>query len=361
MDYYFDVLQETSTDPLSPTSKLKHAEPLFFAEQWTSQGLTVKGDNVATGSARDVEAAAKAAADAATRTSVLQQFIVLLDRCCYDYIRDKTKLMGGIGLKFGVGAVFGVIWLNQGRGNHTQGKIYTVEGPIFFCCFSAVFDTMFALIIKYPLTRALIQREYRNRYYSIGPYYFAELLSRSIFECFNAIFLGVPCFFLVGLALSASQFFIFMSVLSMLSVIGAAIGIVVGTQCKDIQEAQGMIMPVLMPLMLFSGFFIPYDEIPVFFKWLYDLSFLRYGFNILKVNQWKNINFDDCDYTDFVNVTSACPVTCYVDGEDYLKQTDASTLSMGTNFLVVFAFMVAITCYSFVSMRYAVMKKARTG
>ena len=76
----------------------------------------------------------------------------------------------------------------------TQGKIFVVEGPIFFCCFSAVFDTLFALIIKYPLTRALIQREYRNRYYQVAPYFFS-----------------------------------------------------------------GLIIPVLMPLMLFSGFFLPYE------------------------------------------------------------------------------------------------------
>ena len=32
-----------------------------------------------------------------------------------------------------------------------------------------MFDTLFAFIIKYPLTRALIQREYRNRYYAVAP------------------------------------------------------------------------------------------------------------------------------------------------------------------------------------------------
>lgn len=125
MDYYFDVLQETSIDPLSPTSKLRHADPLFFAEQWQSRGLLSNSETVSTGSAKDVEVAAQAAAEAARRTSILQQFIVLTERCCHDYVRDKTKLIGGIGLKFGVGAVFGVIWLNQGRGRHTQGKVST--------------------------------------------------------------------------------------------------------------------------------------------------------------------------------------------------------------------------------------------
>ena len=68
----------------------------------------------------------------------------------------------------------------------------------------------------------------------------------------------------------------------------------VGTHAKDIQEAQGMIIPVLMPLMLFSGFFLPYEEIPFFFRWLYEISFLRYAFNVLKINQWQDVTFDDC-------------------------------------------------------------------
>lgn len=67
-----------------------------------------------------------------------------------------------------------------------------------------------------------------------------------------------------------------------------------GTHAKDIQEAQGMIIPVLMPLMLFSGFFLPYEEIPFFFRWLYEISFLRYAFNVLKINQWQDVTFDDC-------------------------------------------------------------------
>jgi hypothetical protein len=82
----------------------------------------------------------------------------------------------------------------------------------------------------------------------------------------------------------------------------------VGTHAKDIQEAQGMIIPILMPLMLFSGFFLPYDEIPVFFRWLYEISFLRYAFNVLKMNQWRDVTFSDCAAGDdaLCQVRSGC-------------------------------------------------------
>ena len=225
MDYYFDILQEpaaaddggeedaakavgggTAVDSAERGEAVVakedyHGAESVFSIKWKEEvrrrvaaGETVQasaGSSDGAGDA-DVAAAAEAAAAAASRTSSLSQFVTLSDRCCYDYVRDKTKLGGGVALKLSIGSLFGLIWLNQARGKATQDKIFTTEGPIFFCCFSSVFDTLFAFIIKYPLTRSLIQREYRNRYYSVGPYFFAELLARSVFECFNAVLLAIP-------------------------------------------------------------------------------------------------------------------------------------------------------------------------
>ena len=192
----------------------------------------------------------------------------------------------------------------------------------------------------------------------VGPYFFAELLCRAFFESVNALFLATPCYFMVGLQSDIVKFGTFFLVLSLLSVMGASIGIVVGTMTKDIQEAQGMIIPILMPLMLFSGFFLPFRDIPSFFRWLYEISFLRYGFNILKVNQWSGVDFDDCDVSSLEGV---CPVTCYPNGKAYLAKTEASELSMATNFLILAGFLVAITLFSFVSMRRAIIAKSKQG
>ena len=165
-------------------------------------------------------------------------------------------------------------------------------------------------------------------------------------------------YFMVGLSMSGHQFGISASVLCILSVCGAGLGIVVGTIAKDIQEAQGLVIPILMPLMLFSGFFLPYNDIPIYFRWLYDVSFLRYAFNILKINQWAGVNFSDCDDSSADN---ECPRTCYVDGEDYLDGTNASSISMANNFFILLGILAGMLILSFVVMRSAIMKKARRG
>ena len=112
MDYYFDILKES---PATSSGLHKNIESGYFAEQWGRTPAAAALTKVVEGDARDVEAAALAATEAGNRTSLWSQFLTLTDRCAYDYVRDKKKLVGGIGMKFTIGMVFGIIWLNQVR------------------------------------------------------------------------------------------------------------------------------------------------------------------------------------------------------------------------------------------------------
>ena len=115
----------------------------------------------------------------------------------------------------------------------------------------------------------------------------------------------------------------------------------------------------MCPLILRASLICPLKEIPIFFRWLYEISFLRYAFNILKMNQWQDLDFDDCKID--AALSSVCPVTCYVDGEQYLDETDASQLSMATNFYILFGFLVGMILISFALMYRAIEAKASQG
>jgi hypothetical protein len=50
-------------------------------------------------------------------------------------------------------------------------------------------------------------------------------------------------------------------------------------------------MPMfLLPLMVFSGFFINIDSIPVWFSWIQYLSPMRYGFVALAQNELSGLD-----------------------------------------------------------------------
>lgn len=48
-------------------------------------------------------------------------------------------------------------------------------------------------------------------------------------------------------------------------------------------------MPVIiLPMLLFGGFYINFNAIPIYFKWLSYGSWFRYGFEGMEVNQWSD-------------------------------------------------------------------------
>lgn len=51
--------------------------------------------------------------------------------------------------------------------------------------------------------------------------------------------------------------------------------------------------PLIVPLLLFGGLFLKNDDIPVYFNWLSYLSWFKYGNELLSINQWSGIKFND--------------------------------------------------------------------
>jgi ABC-type multidrug transport system ATPase subunit/ABC-type multidrug transport system permease subunit len=312
-----------------------------------------------------------------------QQFVVLLERCLYDSVKDKHKFMQGLTMKLGVGILLGVVFIQQA--GTTQASAFTTEGPLFFLCFASVMDTIFPTVMVFPQTRVLVVREYRNHYYQIGPYFSAQLVCNLLLNTLYAIFMAVPPYFLVGLQLEADKFFIFFGVLVVMSWIGVGLGIGVGSRCDSVDDAPKMIMPLLLPLMMFSGFLIPYNEIPVYFRWLYHFSFFQYGLNIFMVNQFDSIVFTDCGtgapVAEASNATGICNVTqaatslvqagmdscapimvrpgCFEHGKEYLAHRNIELDTINQNFGILMAFFVGTSLGAYVLFRHAVLKKAQ--
>ena len=55
----------------------------------------------------------------------------------------------------------------------------------------------------------------------------------------------------------------------MLEVIGSCIGILVGCVSRDLNDARTTLVPTLAPLLIFSGYVVPFRNIPIYFRWAY--------------------------------------------------------------------------------------------
>lgn len=47
--------------------------------------------------------------------------------------------------------------------------------------------------------------------------------------------------------------------------------------------------PLIIPFLLFGGFFLNSGSVPFYFEWLSYLSWFRYGNEALLINQWADV------------------------------------------------------------------------
>eukprot|EP01065_Artemidia_motanka_P031530 TRINITY_DN3792_c0_g1_i1.p1 TRINITY_DN3792_c0_g1~~TRINITY_DN3792_c0_g1_i1.p1 ORF type:complete len:745 (+),score=248.74 TRINITY_DN3792_c0_g1_i1:47-2281(+) len=317
-----------------------------------------------------------------------RQYSVLFRRFMYETSKNKQKFVAQCALKLTVGLLVGLCWFDASRPPDfgTNGSsAFTVTGSLFLCINNCLMDNIFATVIGFPTARSLLLREYKNGSYSLMPWFFALFFSTMVFQVIYTLILSVPVYTMVGLRLDGIQYpLIFVGTLLLASGIGVALGIAVGATSDDVREAQQKILPTIVPMLLFSGWVIPYDNIPVFLKWVYWVSMFQYSFNILKVNQFDGLSFHDQD-----NLHKVLPVPCKdilkgaqdvcrdvglpegglltvstaqapVSGRDYLvsQNLDPDDNPMWRNFVILAAYLIVCLFPAYRIIRYKARQKS---
>lgn len=212
--------------------------------------------------------------DSAYAVGALAQTSVLLRRRLYDAAKDRTKLCRSLLLKLTLGILVGVIWVGSGRDASFKAAFPT-SGALFLVVNNSIMDVLFETVLQFPMQRALLQREYANGAYCLPSYYAALQLSNLLLSALSACLLAAPVYAFVGLSASWAQAGYFVLILALMSLIGSSLGVIVGATTSDIDSARSAIVPTLVPLLIFSGYLIPYSKIPPFFKWAYYASFFQ--------------------------------------------------------------------------------------
>ena len=235
--------------------------------------------------------------------SRIRQFGVLLHRAAADHIRSKMRIQLTVAL--GVGLLYGLVFRNL---ENTQDQYDMRLSALFM---AVIYNGMMCVSqtsILVPLEKRVLLREYQNGYYAVFPFFASAILVRFCFQALATTVWAVPFYIMSGLTPQLERFVTLLVAVYMLAFIGLVYGFTIGTVAKSPQKAQQMLIPCIMPLIIFCGFLLQYDGVQIYFRPIWFASFFRYAFTILVVNEFSHGTFDKCDPSrDF------CPLASYSD------------------------------------------------
>jgi len=226
--------------------------------------------------------------------------------------RHPLAFKARVGQTIAVSILTGLVYLRLGN---SQTNITDREGALFFMTLNQVMSCINAVLLTFPLERALLVREQSNGMYSITSYFLGKYLSNFPLDVFFPTLYSILIYWTVGLNdSSAARFFYYLFCVFCMSICASSMGMSLGCILPNPEVAVALAPIAIIPFMLFGGFFINLNSIPDWLSWIRYISVFKWGYQGLLVNEMTNINFT-CTDSQYVKVETpqgvveVCPIT----------------------------------------------------
>jgi ABC-type multidrug transport system permease subunit len=144
-----------------------------------------------------------------------------------------------------------------------------------------------SLLSLFPFVKQTCTRNNNNKSYSVLPYFLARFSVECVVTFLQALMQLLTSYFLMGLNI---RFIVYLTINFTLAIASTSIGILIGSAVEDPNVAAELMPVMIVPQLLFSGFFISTDLIPQFLRWAQYLCSLTYA-----VRLSLHYEFGDCE------------------------------------------------------------------
>lgn len=157
------------------------------------------------------------------------------------------------------------------------------------------FNSIQNIILIFPDERPVFLREVNNNMYSVSAYFFGKVIAEIPASILTPVIYGSIVYYSIGLSTVYAWKFplycklnlpilIYLILVGLLVLIYAASGsyaLIISTLFSDKQLAVTLTPILIIPFMLFAGFFVNQDNIPIWLIQFQYLSFFKYGYQAL--------------------------------------------------------------------------------
>jgi ABC-type multidrug transport system ATPase subunit len=276
-DYVMFICQTTGDEELEKRQLFaKEPESLVAANAKRMLSVANGGDEESTG-AGGLELGGKA--------SFSTQLALLCGRELSNTHRDVGALIGRFGITAFLNLLFGCIFFEAGgQDNGNKDEFNAHYGALVMVFISSMFGSASPMMLAFPFERPMFLREYSTGTYSVVAYF----ISKSVVElpmAFAQVLLQyIIAYFLIDLQ---GTFFWLCYAAWLLGLCAASQALLLGCVVPDVKSVTELGPLLYVPQLLFAGFFIPVDYIPVWLRWAQYLCSLRYALSMAIADEFN--------------------------------------------------------------------------
>ena len=163
------------------------------------------------------------------------------------------------------------------------------NGVLFFIVINLTMSNVQGSVLSFPLMRSIMIKEYNSNMYEISAFFLAKNIVDIFTDIFITVYFGNLVYWIIGLNDNSENVAWFFLIALLIHMSGGSMGFVCGSLFKRAEVAMSFTSISLLPLMYFSGFYRN-DTIPDAFRWIENISPLKYGFQALARNEYEGLH-----------------------------------------------------------------------
>ena len=264
--------------------------------------------------------------DSTPQVPAWYQTYVLVERNWRNYIRHPLMAYAETAQYLFMGLFVGLMYLQLN--NSIETGVQDRLASIWFGMAVLSFTPSYTAVTVWDKDRILLRREAGQAMYNVSAWVAARSIVVIPLQCLQTLVFGVPAFFMVGYAITASNFFTYLCAYALFQITSESIGVLCAACTKTSTSAILALTFILLLLLSFSGFLV--SDVPVYFSWISKISYLSYALDAATISEFDHVNF----------VCTTGPPTCsqvgeVVPGYQLIPTNINNGLSPGINLLVL--------------------------
>ncbi|KAJ3198896.1 hypothetical protein HDU67_003241, partial [Dinochytrium kinnereticum] len=216
----------------------------------------------------------------------LQQVWVLTGRVLANMKEDRLTLWGSIIEVFMLGLVIGSIFY---RMEETPAGILSRKSLLYSVC--ALQNYLGLMFITWKLCNELVvfDRERADKMYSVAAYLVSWFAVNLVLYAGLAVIFSVLVYFMTGLRTDdlAWHFGVFAGCTILMQFVTISLGYFCVSFTRNFAAASLIGNSIFTFLSMSSGFFIPLTSIPIYLRWIQNVSYITYGLRIYATNEFN--------------------------------------------------------------------------